>query len=726
MNGFSRILCSIVLLAAGALSCTKEPSPVSYNQPRIDATSSEISENQVILSCDVSGQNISECGFLFGESEYELNQYSSDNLSQGKFSTKIDGLSFNVDYWYSAYIGGGKNSITSEKKHFRIQQQLAGLEIKPVSERTSNSAVCEYTVTNNFSGSLYACGLCWSEEPEPTIESTTKTIDGASYGVHTTTISGLELGKTYYVRAYAINAQGTVYSNEETFYTPITFADELFGCYMLGFADKDEDGFISLEEASKVTKIYLQHLSNYISSMEGIEYFTSLESLEIYAEEDCNGYLAVCLSEVDLEKNVNLKKIHLENAQLKSIKLPKEANIEELDLSYNKLEGSLDLSSYPNLEYLDLSGGNKITELKLCNNAQFKYLDISSNPISSLNLITQQNIQYLGISGTGLSDLNTLFKKVSGLTRLNVGSNLKEGDKVYLMPKLEYLDCTGAQTFSLNVSYNSKLQTLIINSSRILSIDLSMNRVLEYFDARGCTGLSKIYLLEGQYVSGIDNSRNGYGIPSFTEKIYSSRIEDSAFNEYLLDCFDANNDGYVSVLEATDVKEIVIDNTKYSNITSLHGIEMFTSLEKLNFAGQRVSSIDLSANTALTELVCDGNPLESIDLRYSKQLKKLYCQSTTLTELNLTSNEELEEAYLFNSRLSDITCVFAYNLKTLDISCNNLSGTIYLSQNPFLQSLKCTGNTLLDQVVINQDCEGSIQIEKDDHTEITYREWQKM
>ena len=101
MNGFSRILYSIVLLAAGALSCTKEPSPVSYNQPRIDATSSEISENQVILSCDVSGQNISECGFLFGESEYELNRYSSDNLAQGKFSTKIDGLSFNVDYWYS-------------------------------------------------------------------------------------------------------------------------------------------------------------------------------------------------------------------------------------------------------------------------------------------------------------------------------------------------------------------------------------------------------------------------------------------------------------------------------------------------------------------------------------------------------------------------------------------------------------------------------------------------
>lgn len=725
MNGFSRILCFVVLLAVCALSCTKEPSPSSYSRPQINSTSSEISENHVVLFCDVAGQNVSECGFLFGADEYDLDKYESHNLDKGKFSTQIDGLTFNVDYWYSAYIGGGKNSVTSEKKHFKIQQQVAELEMKPVSERTSNSVVCEYTVTNNFSGTLFACGLCWGEEHEPTIESPAKTIDGASYGVHKTTISGLELGKTYYVRAYAINAQGTVYSNEETFYVPVTFSDEIFGMYMLANADKDGDGFISLEEASKVTGINLWQISDYISSLDGIEYCTSLQSFMIEAV-NWNGYPTVYLPEVNLEKNVNLKKIYLKNVQMKSIKLPKEADIEDLALSYNKLEESLDLSSYPNLEYLDLSGGNKIPEIKLSNNAQFRYLDISSNPISSLNLLPQQNIQFLGISGTGLSDLNTLFKKVSGLTMLNVGSSLKEGDKVYLMPKLEYLDCSGAQTFSLNVSYNSKLRTLIINNSRILSIDLSMNKVLEYFDASGCTGLSKIYLLEGQYVHGIHDSRNNYSIPSYTELIYSSRIEDSAFNEYLLDWFDSNNDGYVSVLEAVDVKEIFIDNTKYSNITSLHGLEMFTNLEKLNFAGQRVSSIDLSANTALTELVCDSNPLESIDLRYSKQLKKLYCQSTTLTELNLSSNSQLEEAYLFNSRLSKIGCTLAYNLKTLDISCNNLSGTIYLSQNPFLQSLKCTGNTLLDQVVINQDCEGTIQIEKDDHTEITYREWQKM
>ncbi len=704
MNGFSKILCTFVLFAGCALSCTKEPSPVSYCQPRINATSSEILENQVVLTCDVSGANISECGFLFGTNEYELEAYASDSPSQGKFSTKIDGLSFNVDYWYSAYIGGGKSSITSEKKHFKIQQQLAGLKLKPVNERTSSSAVCEYTVTNNFSGTIFACGLCWGENPEPTIESPNKTIDGASYGEHRTTINGLELGKTYYVRAYAINAQGTVYSNEETFYVPVSFPDEQFAFYMLNVADMDEDGFISLEEARRLKNLELR-LDN-VSSIEGIEYFTSLLSIILSQYQDDP---TVKLSEVNLEKNTNLERIILTGLQIESIKLPDEANIAELDLSNNQLSGSLDLSSYPALDLLDLSG-NKFTEINLNGDVQFSRLDISSNPVSALNLNAQQNIQYLGISGTKLTDLNTLFKKVNCLTNLNVGSNLKDGDKVYLMPNLKYLDCTGAQTFSLNVSYNTKLNTLIIKGSRISSIDLSMLKDLSSFDARGCTGLSKIYLLEGQLI--------GRNIPPYTEIIYSSRIEDNSFNEYLLDNFDTNNDGYVSVLEAADVKEIVIDNTKYSNISSLHGIEMFTSLEKLNIAGQRVSSIDLSANTALTELVLDSNPLVTLELNQCKKLKKLYCQSTTLTKLGLP--EVLEDAYLFNSRLNEIDCSACPKLKTIDISCNNLSGTVYFSQNPALQSLKCNGNTLLDKVVINQNCEGTVQIEKDDHTEVLY------
>ncbi len=723
MDVFSKIFCPAALLVLCTLSCIKDPDPSSYHKPQIEATSSAIDGSIVVLSCDISGQNVSKYGFMFGEDEYDLDEYDCENLSDGKFSTRINDLKFNTDYWYNAYISGyGKNTVVSERKHLYIEQQHPTISMDPVSERTSNSVTFEYIVTEHFSGDMYACGVCWSEEPVPTISSPHKTIDGTNYGPHSTTISeGLELGKTYYARAYAINAKGVIYSNEESFYLPIICPDEAAQFELLNIADTDNDGFISLDEASKVESIGISIINWSLHSLEGIEYFTSLSSLYI---EDFNRVSTAKIDNVDLEKNVNLKSVILRNVGIKSIKLPKEADIEHLDLSKSSLSASLDLSPYSNLTYLDLSGGNKIPEIIFPESAQFTYLDVASNPISSLDIPNQQNIEYLGIGGTELTDRNSLFKKMSGLKKLNAGNSLKEGDKVYLLPKLEYLDFSGSQLFSLNVSYNSKLERIIANGSRILSIDLSMNKSLDSFDGRECAGLSKIYLLEGKVVNGINSrSLDGYGIPSFTEIIYSSKIEDNSFNEYLLDNFDTNNDGYVSVLEAADVKEIIIDNAKYGNITSLHGIEMFTSLERLHVSGQRLSSMDLTSNTALTELVCDSNPLESLDLFPCKRLKVLYCQSTTLTKLNLTNNQELEEAYLFNSRLSFFECCFSIGLKKLDISCNNLSGKLYLFQNPALQYLKCSGNTTLDKVIINKGCEGTIQIEKDDHTEIAYQEW---
>lgn len=79
-----------------------------------------------------------------------------------------------------------------------------------VSDITSLSAKCGGNITSAAGSAIIARGICWSTAQNPTI-SDNKTDDGNGVGVFTSIISGLTIGTTYYVRAYATNSYGTAY-----------------------------------------------------------------------------------------------------------------------------------------------------------------------------------------------------------------------------------------------------------------------------------------------------------------------------------------------------------------------------------------------------------------------------------------------------------------------------------------------------------------------------------
>ena len=62
-------------------------------------------------------------------------------------------------------------------------------------------------------------GIVWSTDKNPTVELSTKTTNGSGMGEFTATITGLDHGTLYYVRAYATNSVGTAYGEELTFTT---------------------------------------------------------------------------------------------------------------------------------------------------------------------------------------------------------------------------------------------------------------------------------------------------------------------------------------------------------------------------------------------------------------------------------------------------------------------------------------------------------------------------
>jgi hypothetical protein len=74
-------------------------------------------------------------------------------------------------------------------------------------------------VTSDGGAPISANGVCWSTSTGPTVALTTKTVDGAATGPFISNITGLAVGTTYHVRAYATNIAGTSYGAEVSFTT---------------------------------------------------------------------------------------------------------------------------------------------------------------------------------------------------------------------------------------------------------------------------------------------------------------------------------------------------------------------------------------------------------------------------------------------------------------------------------------------------------------------------
>ncbi len=68
-------------------------------------------------------------------------------------------------------------------------------------------------------------GVCWDSVGEPTYENSSRTNDGLGAAPFSSTITGLEQGKTYFVRAFAKNEKGIGYGNIHAFTTATGVVD---------------------------------------------------------------------------------------------------------------------------------------------------------------------------------------------------------------------------------------------------------------------------------------------------------------------------------------------------------------------------------------------------------------------------------------------------------------------------------------------------------------------
>ena len=258
---------------------------------------------------------------------------------------------------------------------------------------------------------------------------------------------------------------------------------------------------------------------------------------------------------------------------------------------------------------------------------------ITSDEIASINNIsvTFKDIQSLqGIEF--FTELTTLQSSSNKLTSLDVSA----------FKKLHDLYCDYNQLTSLNVSGCPKLFNLYCNNNQLTSLDVS-----------GCPYISMIRCFNNQlsgaamdafietlptssyaklYVIGEDNEQNvmtttqvaaakaknwtpyyydwGWkeyagSEPAVNIEIDETNFPDANFRNYLLEQ-DYGTDGIITSDEIEGITDITVSG---KDIESLEGIGYFKNIQYLYCDNNKLTSLDVSNNTALYALICSNNKL---------------------------------------------------------------------------------------------------------------------
>jgi len=105
-----------------------------------------------------------------------------------------------------------------------ISFSTENLSTNPVSNINPTTANSGGSIQSDGGSPILERGIVWSTTRNPTVALTTKTSDGSGVGNFSSSMTGLSSTSTYYVRAYARNANGVSYGNEVSFLTGGNFS----------------------------------------------------------------------------------------------------------------------------------------------------------------------------------------------------------------------------------------------------------------------------------------------------------------------------------------------------------------------------------------------------------------------------------------------------------------------------------------------------------------------
>ena len=463
---------------------------------------------------------------------------------------------------------------------------------------------------------------------------------------------------------------------------PAVIADKTLKTYIMTNFDKDRDGEISKEEAEAVTAMELN--SAEITSIDGLEYFPNLESVDFYGSRLLSADFSICpaLKSLDVGNSVGLS----------TLVLP--ATLEHLNItSCSKLK-KLDLTGCPELNELGAGYTGFVVAPDLSKNAKLESISFGSIKFSTVDVSNNPELKKIYIGGDTFNKLDVT--KNPKLESLDVSGIISELD-VTQNPLLTSLNFANTKIASIDVSKCPLLRSISFGGTPIVEIDLSKNLMLTSADAYNANQLKKVYLTEGQTIeSSMGISDFIVYLPYEASEDAVANAQDETYKAYLLDNFDTDKDGKLSPKEVAAITEI---NIKGKGIKSLDGVEyfQFTNLTKLDCSDNELTNLDIiTFFTGLEELDCSNNKLAGgLSFTKNKNLRIFKGDNNAFTSLG-DFGGKIETVTASNNQLTGFTLQYSSTLTTLDISNNSLGGDsgFNIHGNSALKNLNISHNNI--------------------------------